>query len=54
MAFEDVKSKRFKAKGYGKQAFIARVYGGKPSEEARRNFNRTAYQTKTEVNHGKN
>lgn len=53
MAFEDAKSKRFKAKGYGKQAYIAKLYSGKPSEEARRNFNRPAYATETEVRHGK-
>lgn len=53
MAFEDAKSKRFKAIGYGKQAYIAKLYGGKPSEEARRNFYRPAYQTNAKVKHGK-
>lgn len=44
MAHENPKSKRAKTKGFGKQSFIAKTYGGKPTEEARRNFNRPAYQ----------
>lgn len=44
MAHENPKTKRAKTMDFGKQAFIARTYGGKPSETAKRNFNRPSYQ----------
>ena len=43
MAHEDPKTKRAKTMGFGKQSFIARTYGGKPSEQAKKNFNMPSY-----------
>ena len=44
MAHENPKVRRAKTMGFKKRAFIAKEYGGMPSEEARRNFNRPSYQ----------
>lgn len=43
MAHENPKAKRAKIMGFGKQSFIARAYGSKPSEQAKKNFNTPSY-----------
>ena len=43
MAHENPKVKRAKAMGFAKRVFIAKTYGGKPSEEAKKNFSAPSY-----------